>query len=198
MSDAAWSLQGKYVEFCNCAMACPCAGSASPSHGHCTGVLAMQVDKGHYGDVDLDGITVAATFYFHGAMQDCAGHLQPILPENTSDAQRDAILKILSGEDQPVGSIFNIFSCVVEHNHAPVYKPIELDFDIANKTCRLEVPGIVHAETGHSHEVAGNGDATGSTATSTGEIKFDCPDCHFSLAFFKYDSDGMTYSDSPS
>lgn len=197
MSDTNWLLQGKYVEICNCAQACPCANSAEPTHGHCNGVLAMEIEKGHYGDVKLDGTTIAATFYFHGAMHEGDGHLQPILPENTSEDQRDAILRILSGEGQPAGSIFDIFSCLVEHNHQPIYKPIDLEWDIDNKTCRLEVPGVIHAETGHSHEVSAGGEIPLGTATSTGEIKFDCDECHFSLSFFKYDGDGMKYSDSP-
>ena len=70
------------------------------------------------------------------------------------------------------------------------------DWDINNRTCRLDIAGVVHAETGHAHEVTAGGELLIGSVTSTGEIKFDCADCHFDLAFFKYDGAGMEYSDS--
>ena len=40
--------------------------------------------------------------------------MQPIIDERANEAQRDALFYILSGADQKVGTIFQIFSVIVE------------------------------------------------------------------------------------
>jgi hypothetical protein len=62
------------------------------------------------------------------------------------DTQREAILKILSADDQPEESIFNIFDCLVEHRHEPLYRPIEVGWDIGTRTARIDAPGVIDAQ----------------------------------------------------
>lgn len=38
MTDTEWFMQGKWIEYCNCDVGCPCEGMAPPSEGHCTGL----------------------------------------------------------------------------------------------------------------------------------------------------------------
>ena len=45
----AWTLQGQYMETCNCTFICPCISSnlaANPTEGDCKAALAMRIDKG--------------------------------------------------------------------------------------------------------------------------------------------------------
>ncbi|MCP4330639.1 MAG: DUF1326 domain-containing protein [Alphaproteobacteria bacterium] len=207
MAETNWALMGKYVEFCSCDRACPCDGAAAPTHGHCNGIVGLDIERGHYGDVALDGLSVVAIFHFPGAMHHCDGHLHTILSEDASDAQRDALFEILSGDGQPTGSIFDIFDCLIEHRHAPLLKPIKFDWDIANGNARVDVPGVVRAAT-----EAGDGSATGTpaagstglmlneggsglgSAESTGDIAFELNGCHASLSQFTYDESGMTFA----
>jgi len=117
-----WSIEGRYVEYCSCDMGCPCESMAPPTNGYCTGAVAFQVDKGHCEAISLDGLKVVATFYFPRAIHHGAGHMQPILENTISDQQKDAIFYILSGQDQPAGTMFQIFSVIVEKLHDPIHE----------------------------------------------------------------------------
>jgi hypothetical protein len=75
MAGKRWHLEGKWAEYCNCDFGCPCESMAPPTQGHCTGVVAFKIDKGHYGDLSLDDLLVAATFYFPRALHHGEGHM---------------------------------------------------------------------------------------------------------------------------
>jgi hypothetical protein len=184
---------------------------AEPTYGHCDGLVAMQVDEGYYGDVRLDDVIIAATFYFPRAIHHGGGHKQPILPEQTTEAQREAIFKIMSGEGQPVGSVFQIFSVIVEHIHTPQFLPIEFEWDIKKRTGRLVVPNVVTATTvpirnpvtdkeHHIRTVLPEGwtfyeaEVASGTVKGIGDLKFDFSQRHSSLAYFAFDNNGMAYS----
>jgi hypothetical protein len=182
-----------------------------PSYGHCDGAIAMKVDEGYYGDVRLDDVIIAATFYFPRAIHHGGGHMQPILPEDTTEAQREAIFKILSGEGQPVGSMFQIFSVIVEHHHEPLYLPIEFEWDIKKRTGRLVIPNVVTASTepirnpvtDKEHRIRMvvpeawmfyEAESASGTAKGIGDIKFDFAKRNSELAYFAYDNNGMAFT----
>lgn len=211
MSSTRWFLQGKWIEYCSCDVGCPCEGMAPPTEGHCTGVVAMKIDQGYYGDVRLDGQLVAATFYFPRALHHGEGHMQPILEERSTAEQRDAIFTILSGEGQPPNTMFQIFSQVIEHLHDPLFLPMEFDWDVHRRMGRLVVPDQVRAQTepirnpvtDEEHRMrtvlpAGwcfyEAEVGAGTAKSIGDIRFDYTRRHSSLAFFAFDNDGMAFS----
>jgi hypothetical protein len=137
--------------------------------------------------------------------------MQPILPENTTDAQREAIFKIMSGEGQPVGSMFQIFSVIVEHVHAPLFLPIEFEWDIKTRSAKIAIPDVVRATTEpirnpvtdkehHIRTVLPEGwvfyeaEIGAGTVKGIGDIKFDFSQRHSSLAYFAFDNNGMAYS----
>lgn len=210
MAGRDWSIEGRYVEYCSCDMGCPCESMAPPTQGHCTGAVAFQVDKGHCDDVSLDGMKVVATFFFPRAIHHGDGHLHPILEDTISDAQKDAIFYILSGEDQAVGTMFQIFSVIVEHVHNPIFTKIEFDWDIKNRKARIEVPNVVRtrsepirnpvSDVEHRiltvlpdgwvfHEAEG----AAGIAKGIGEIKFDLNHTHSSLAYVAWGPNGLTH-----
>ena len=114
MAGRDWRIEGKYVEYCSCDLGCPCESMADPTYGICTGLVAFKIDKGHCEKLSLDGLAVVGTFYFPRAIHHGQGVLQPIIDERANEAQRDALFYILSGEDQKVGTMFQIFSVIVE------------------------------------------------------------------------------------
>ena len=116
---------------------------APPTKGYCTGAVAFQVDRGHCDGVSLDGMKVVATFYFPRAIHHGGGHMQPILEDTISDAQKDAIFYILGGTDQAVGTVFQIFSIIVEKIHDPIFTKIGFDWDIKKRTARIEAPELL-------------------------------------------------------
>ncbi len=184
---------------------------APPSRGHCNGLVAFDVDEGYFGDVRLDGVKFAATYFFPRAIHHGDGHMHPILDESTSEDQRNALFTIMSGEGQPAGTMFNIFSIIIDHIHDPLFLPIGFEWDVHKRTCKIDLPGVARAETtpilnpvtdtevqirtvlpdGWVFYEAENGSGT---AKGFGDIKFDYAQRHSSLAYFAFNNDGMAYS----
>ena len=73
------------------------------------------------------------------------GVFQPIIDERATDAQREALFYILSGEDQPVGTMFQIFSVIVETIKDPIFTKIDFEWDLEKRRAKIEVPDIVRA-----------------------------------------------------
>jgi hypothetical protein len=58
----AWRVSGTYFESCNCDAICPCrrtggAEGSSSTHGLCDFALSWWIKQGHYGEIELDGLT---------------------------------------------------------------------------------------------------------------------------------------------
>lgn len=203
-----WSIEGEWAEYCSCTMGCPCETMEEPSEGHCTGVVGFRINKGQCDGVKLDGLAVAATFYFPRALHHGEGHMQPILESRATEEQRDALFYILTGQDQPVGTMFQIFSVIIEHHHDPIFTEIEWHWDIKNRRASISVPQLVRATSepilnpvtdeevrnilvlpdGFCFHEAEN---VAGYAKGLGEIRFDLARTHSSLAHIAWNRDGM-------
>src|SRR5205823_6229252 len=141
-----WMIRGPEVATCNCAFGCPCQFNALPTSGNCRAAVAMRIDEGYFGKVKLDGLHWAATAAWPGPIHEGHGAIQLIVDERASPEQREAVLKILSGEEtEPGATFFQVFMSVVDTVHEPIFKTIEFDANVANATGRFSVPGIVEA-----------------------------------------------------
>ena len=98
-----WNLEGEWLKNCNCAFGCPCDFNARPTQGHCEGLMAMHITKGHFGDTRLDGLCFAVTVRFPGALHEGNGQIQPILDSRASPEQLEALGEILSGRHSAEG-----------------------------------------------------------------------------------------------
>ena len=143
MTDT-WAIKGAWFKNCNCDPGCPCDFNQNPTHGQCEGVIAMRIDEGHYGDVSLDGLKFAGAAYWPGRIDEGDGHILPIVDESADEAQRQAILTIMSG--QAGGTIFEIFSAMCPHVREPVFAPIDFEFDIENRKGRLKAGEYIDSE----------------------------------------------------
>jgi hypothetical protein len=210
MAGRDWSIEGRYVEYCSCDMGCPCESMAAPTKGYCTGAVAFQVDKGQCEGLALDGMKVVATFYFPRAIHHGDGHMQPFLEDTISDAQKDAVFYILSGQDQRVGTVFQIFSVIVKTLHEPIFTKIQFDWDIKSRKARVEVPALLRARsepirnpvTDAEHRmitvlpdgwVFHEAENAAGYAKSQGDLKFDLNQSHSSLAYVAWGPDGLKY-----
>src|SRR4051812_35829630 len=68
MTDTKWALHGREFANCNCSYGCPCQFNALPTYGNCSAVVGIEIDKGHHGTVQLDGLRVAGIFRYPGAI----------------------------------------------------------------------------------------------------------------------------------
>jgi len=68
-----WSIQGKVLANCNCNFGCPCQFSVLPTDGTCEAISYFPFDKGHYGDVSLDGLRTAGVYKWPGPIHEGNG-----------------------------------------------------------------------------------------------------------------------------
>lgn len=81
-----------------------------------------------------------------GAIHEGGGEVVPIVDERASEAQREALLRIMSGQDtEPGATFFQVFSTTFDRIHDPVFAPIEFDMDLEGRTARVNVPGWIEA-----------------------------------------------------
>jgi hypothetical protein len=159
----------------------------------------MNITKGHFGNVTLDGLKFAITVDFPGPLHEGNGTIQPIIDDRATSAQRDALFQIMSGKHSAEGTLFHIVSLIVTKVVDPVFAPIEFKFDYAKRRARLSVPGILESDvepiknpiTGAEHRIQvlmpdgfehHQAEAAHASIDSTGGIKFTVSRGHGSLA----------------
>ena len=199
MAYADWRLEGEWIKNCNCAFGCPCDFNARPTEGSCRGLLGMRITKGHFKDVQLDGLSFFVTVHFPGPLHEGNGEAQPIIDERATPQQREALFEIMSAKHSAEGTLFHIFTLIVTKMHEPVFAPIEFSFDMQGRTGRLVVPGVLETEIepirnpvtnaphriqvvmpdGFEHRV---GEIASYDIRSTGAIKFETTGTHSTLA----------------
>ena len=91
------SVEGTYIEACNCEVACPCIFLSPPTEGECKVVVGWHIDKGHHGDAVLDGLNAALIAYAPGNMKDGQWTVALYLDDRGDDQQKAALQGIFSG-----------------------------------------------------------------------------------------------------
>lgn len=142
-----WEIHGKELANCNCDSGCPCQFMSLPSKGNCEAVGAIRIDRGHYGDVDLSGCVCAMIVKWPGPIHGGDGTMQVIIDESATPGQRDAIEKIVRGEDtKEMATMFWVFSAMSPNKLETLYKPIELEIDMEGRTGRCNIPGVFETD----------------------------------------------------
>jgi hypothetical protein len=146
MARVGWHIQGIDVTTCNCAWGCPCQFMSLPTNGHCSAVVGFRIEQGHFGRTPLDGLAFAGLFRWPKAIHEGNGEAQPVVDERANEAQRQAILKIMSGEEtEPGATIFNVFAATYARVHPPLFKPVTIDADLVKRVGRIHIDGIAEA-----------------------------------------------------
>src|SRR6266566_3721104 len=128
MTEVKWSIKAREFANCNCSYGCPCQFNGLPTDGTCRAVVGMQIDTGHHGSTQLDGLKVAAIF----------------IDERANDLQREALLRILSGQDtEPGATVFSVFASTLVKVHEPIFSKIDFEVNIDGRRARLVVPGLI-------------------------------------------------------
>jgi hypothetical protein len=139
-----WRVKATELANCNCAYGCPCQFNALPTHGFCEAAVAWQVEEGHFGDVRLDGLRMELTAHWPGPIHQGNGTLQLIVDERADAKQRDALLKIMSGQEtDDMATMWWVYSAMSPNKPEPLFKPIEFDVDVESRRGSFRVPGVV-------------------------------------------------------
>jgi hypothetical protein len=157
-----WVLEGVSFGNCNCDYSCPCQFELRPTHGGCRGFGAMRIDRGHFGNVRLDGLSIATIYAWPGAVFEGDGAMQAIIDERADDGQRQALVAILhGGETEEAKTHWWVFHAMSSTIHDPVFAPIDIEVDVARRRASVVVPGLIEAAgrpiispaTGQEHRV---------------------------------------------
>lgn len=62
ISDPAWSVEGQWADACNCQAPCPCWKREVPTAGDCGDLFYFRIEKGHFGELKLDGLDIVQIF----------------------------------------------------------------------------------------------------------------------------------------
>ena len=205
-----WEFNGRELVNCNCEYGCNCQFNALPDKGHCQAVAGIQIDEGHYGDTRLDGLRIAAIFKWPGAVHEGNGEAIAFVDKRADDKQRDALLKIMTGQDtDPMATMFAVYASTLTKLHDPVFTDIEFEVDVDGRRGRLSIDGYVEmtgepirnkvtgAESraqivlpnGFEYAVADIGSA--SSRTSGGPVQVDFGDSYGQFANLHLSSHGV-------
>lgn len=138
-----WEIQGSELINCNCSYGCPCQFNGLPTKGFCEAMGAISIEKGHYGDVKLDGVKLAVVFQWPGPIHLGHGKCQPIVDDRASPEQREAILKIATGQDtEPFATMFSVFASTLETAYDPIFTHIDYEVDVDARRGKIHVEGV--------------------------------------------------------
>jgi hypothetical protein len=204
-----WYVEGFEFGGCNCAYGCPCQFEALPTHGNCHGFEVLRIDRGHYGDVDLTGLKLVVIYAWPGPIFEGKGELQAIIDESANAAQRDALNRILRGEEtEEAATHWWVFRAMSDTVHDSLYAPIDFEVDMENRTARARVPGvldstgrpIVSPATGAEHRVQIRipggmefelAEMGSLTATVTGAIEMKLEDTYAQFTHLRHTGSGV-------
>jgi hypothetical protein len=129
-----WRIVGDFLDFCKCAVPCPCTFGRPPTEGDCDGIIAYRIRQGSYGDVDISGLNVVGIAHFDGNIWDdeVRADLGMIVDERADDRQREAIQTIFGGQAGGWPQMFaeNFLGNMLGMEFAPI--ELEIDDDLGS------------------------------------------------------------------
>ena len=141
-----WELKGRELVNCTCEYGCNCQFNGLPDKGHCHAVAGIQIEEGRYGTTRLDGLRIAAIFKWPGAIHEGNGEAIAFVDENADPAQREALLKIMSGQDtDPFATMFAVYASTLSKMNDPVFTEIDLEVDVDARRGRIFVKDYIES-----------------------------------------------------
>ncbi|MDX1406392.1 MAG: DUF1326 domain-containing protein [Woeseiaceae bacterium] len=211
-----WEFKSHTYDNCNCSVSCGCQFNEPTTHGNCHFAYTGTVVDGHFNGTPLDGLNWSLICLFPNEIAEGHAKRQIVIDERADEAQRTALETIISGEAcAPLSNHFSVFGSLCTEFFDTLFLPIELEVDLAGRTARVEIPGvlksaaspIVNEFTGEPFDIAlarpaGSFEFTvgaigrGSTA-ATGDIKMAFEDSWAMFCVHHYNQDGLIRSESP-
>ena len=138
-----WEIHAIVVANCNCAYGCPCQFNALPTYGTCEAADGFHIEKGFYGEVSLDGLSAGMLAKWPGPIHEGNGERLNIIDDQATAEQRNALEKIISGEDsEELATIFWVVNAMTTIRHETLYLPVNIEVDIEARMGRVVVDGV--------------------------------------------------------
>jgi len=82
-------------------------------------------------------------YHWPGPVHEGNGSMQIIVDEQADERQREALVRILSGQDtEEMATVWWVFGAMTPTKHPPLFHPITFDVDVDARRGRVEVPGV--------------------------------------------------------
>lgn len=139
-----WRIKGRELANCTCDYGCNCQFGGLPDKGHCHASFSLVIDEGQHGDTDLSGLMAGAIFKWPGPIHEGHGECVAFVDERASEAQRSALLTIMTGGDtDPMATMFAVFASTVEKMHEPMFIPMSAEIDVEGRTAKVRMGDFV-------------------------------------------------------
>ena len=139
-----WRVKATEMVNCNCAYGFPCQVNALPPM-EIAG--RREATRSRKGTSARSGSTVCAPLarsVGRAPLHLGNGTMQVIVDERADAVQRDALIKILSGEEtDEMATGWSVFAAMSPTKLTPRFEPIEYEINIAARRGRFRVPGVV-------------------------------------------------------
>lgn len=138
-----WYMKADYVEACNCDHGCPCNFNGFPTYGFCRALVLYAIKSGNYGNTKLDNVDVILAASWPKAIHEGNGTAQLYISKSATQQQRDAVLKIFSGQAKGEGP-FALFASTFKYLLEPQFVDIQKNMD--GKKSSFSVPGVMDVQ----------------------------------------------------
>ena len=208
-----WEIRADEFSSCNCNYGCPCQFNALPTYGNCEALVGMEIKRGQFGDVKLDGLRAVAVLQWPGPIHEGGGKAFNIIDERADEAQREALLTIFSGGETEAGAtIWNVFAATFDEVFDSVFKSIDLAIDVEARRGHVSVEGLVDSRgqpilnpvTGEEHRARINlpngfeytvAEMGSATFRATGPIEMAFDDRYAQFAHLHLNNNGTVKSE---
>ena len=94
-----WHITGDWFDNCSCAVACPCTFAQAPDNGFCESVLFWHIRSGHYGDINLDGLSFVRVGRWEGDLWAgrAKGAAGVFIDDRADERQAEVLPRIFGG-----------------------------------------------------------------------------------------------------
>ena len=159
--------------------------------------------------LELDGLRAAGIYRWPGPVHEGNGTMQLIVDKSADAKQRDALLKIMNGEEtEEFATMWFVFSAMAPNKLEPVFETIDFEVDVDARRARLVIPGIVelvgepikNPVTGREHRVRIDiphgfeyrlAEIGSGRTTTSGKIRLDLKDTYGQFARIHLSNKGI-------
>ena len=137
-----WAAEGVFADACQCSVFCPCEFNERPTFGHCDDAAILNLEKGHFGDVKLDGLRVVVVSQSpHGErLVDSVGRLT-FAHIYVSDESTDAQMKALAEIARRTFGVFEKGVSRISEKELVERKPMQVKIEPYRYSARI--PGLL-------------------------------------------------------
>lgn len=117
-----YELSGHFVEACDCTVICPCWVDDDPVGGHCTGLIAWDIESGTINGTPVAGRRVVSVSTHQGNRRASTSTVSVIYVDAaaTDDQHRALVGAFGGGEDGPLGELAAVSGVVAGSERAAV------------------------------------------------------------------------------